>query len=201
VPGYEASFWTGVGAPRTLPPRSLVNSIGRATVDSRRRSFRWTRSPHPASGRIRRTRPASCRAGVTVPRLPLDGHPWASPQGSGLQAEICCAEGQQQQAECGNPGGVNKVRHTNKDGRKNTKLATAKLWTVRPLSTAKRGTGSCGGLPRQFVLATTARSRGTLWGDHRSDLQFGRAMVGGDLGRGICTSPGQGAFNRHMVGP
>ena len=85
--------------------------------------------------------------------------------------------------------------------RKNTKLATAKLWTVRPLSTAKRGTGSCGGLPRQFVLATTARSRGTLWGDHRSDLQFGRAMVGGDLGRGICTSPGQGAFNRHMVGP
>src|ERR1700731_1734809 len=78
--------------------------------------------------------------------------------------------------------------------RKNTKLATAKLWTVRPLSTAKRGTGSYGGLPRQFVLATTARSRGTLWGDHRSDLQFGRAMVGGDLGRGICTSPGQGAF-------
>ena len=118
VPGYEASFWTGVGAPRTLPPRSLVSSIGRATVDSRRRSFRWTRSPHPASGRIRRTRPASCRAGVTVPRLPLDGHPWASPQGSGLQAEICCAEGQQQPAECGNPGGVNKVRHTNKNGAK-----------------------------------------------------------------------------------
>jgi hypothetical protein len=38
-----------------------------ATVDSRRRSFRWTRSPHPASGRISRTRPAFCRAGVTVP--------------------------------------------------------------------------------------------------------------------------------------
>src|ERR1700730_6251132 len=55
---------------------------------------------------------------AAVPRLPLDGHTWASPQGSGLQAEICCAEGQQQQAECGNPGGVNKVQHTNKMAQK-----------------------------------------------------------------------------------
>jgi hypothetical protein len=41
-----------------------------------------------------------------------------TPQGSGLQAEICCAEGQQQQAECGDPGGVNKMRHTNKMAQK-----------------------------------------------------------------------------------